>query len=93
MRLLTDEQHAQIVELLETLSIYVTASTHPRGQLWREDMRDVTEALATLQALPEVEHVGWYDTFDNADLTYSVGELMGGNTDGLKPLYATKEPS
>ena len=86
MRLITDEQHAQVLEKLKDFSVTVT---YPDGKYARE----LLEALATLQALPTVEHVGWYDTFDNADLTYSVGELMGGNTDGLKPLYAKKEPS
>ena len=74
MRLLTDEQHAQIVELLQE-------PTYNRCK----------EALATLTAAPSVEHVGWHDTIDNADLTYSIGELMGGNNDGLDPLYAIKK--
>ena len=88
MRLITDEQHAQIVELLETLSIYVTASTHPRGQLWREDMRDATKALATLQALPTVGVVGFaYPAM------YSKNTMVRITKDGLgnAKLYATKD--
>ena len=45
MRLITDEQHAQIVEAL----------------IYRSDC-DAREAVATLQALPEVEVAGWHPT-------------------------------
>ena len=60
MRLITDEQHAQIVEALNI------SGEHRRQA-----------ALATLQALPEVEVAAYA----------SYGEQIN------KPLYATKEPA
>ena len=65
MRLITDEQHAQIVEAL----------------IYRSDC-DAKEAVATLQALPEVESFEW----KHEDIH---GDEVGPPT----ICYATKEPS
>lgn len=70
MYLLTEQQHAQIVEALSI-----------------RDVRLHESALAMLKAMQPVSPVGWWDTFDGGDFTYSVSELCGGPTDGLHPLY------
>ena len=80
MRLITDEQHALIVEAL----YQVQANT---GSVRLDAL---VEALAALQALPEVEVVAWIDEWGNAfPLASRKFSIVGEN---WKPLYATKEP-
>ena len=88
MRIITPEQHAQIVEALESCTHSTNLS---EGQEFDGDLVD--EALATLQALPEVEVTAWmrkdtdvmHKTEKRSDYSYTHYYD--------KPLYATKEPS
>ena len=87
MRLITDEQHAQIVEAVKLANSYFNA----------HDSDDGDEALATLQALPEV--VQAVDT-NNGDFEGDVyiSRSAGWIDDYFKrystlKLYATKETS
>ena len=96
MRLITDEQHAQIVEAL------TNDGTHEDDCPYSNDcfntdcdhcapIRETKEkiALATLQALPEVEVVGKVNDTTSTDFQVEFNKLIGIDT----PLYATKEPS
>ena len=76
MRLITDEQHAQIVEALSD-ERYVSQYSH------------IVEALATLQALPEVERKGWLHCGGGVTNSNPPSNFAS----SYKPLYATKEPS
>lgn len=75
MYLLTEQEHIFITQCLECRMTNAMLDT----------------ALEMLKAMKPVPPVGWWDTIDGANLTYSVGELMGGPTDGLKPLYAKEQ--
>ena len=77
MRLITDDQHAALVDVIE------------RYQVKRQDFERFEEALATLQALPEVEVVGKVNDTTSTDFLVEFNRLIGIDT----PLYATKEPS
>ena len=71
MRLITDEQHAQIVEALTRVS-----DVDDDCDILSPNLADaVTEAIATLQALPALEVAAYA----------SYGEQIN------KPLYATKD--
>ena len=63
MRLITDEQHAQIVEVLASLSLFIDIYDGEALDA-RLARRETKEALATLRALPEVEVevAGWHPT-------------------------------
>ena len=92
MRLITDEQHAQIVEALERLKklqVWKPFVTEDETDTWVPAEHQALEALATLQALPEVERKGWL---------HCGGGVTNSNprsnfASSYKPLYATKEPS
>ena len=88
MRILTPEQHAQIVEALNTAVDNAKNHAENVHESYRgyyperhaaadRDVIDATIALTTLQALPEVEVAAYA----------SYGEQIN------KPLYAKKEPS
>ena len=77
MRLITDEQHAALVDAIE------------RYQVKRQDFERFEETLATLQALPELEVVGKVNDTTSTDFLVEFNKLIRIDT----PLYATKEPS
>ena len=82
MRLITDEQHAQIVEALK-----VSERNNPDPVL----VTHYGIALATLQSLVEVKVVGYvYSVASNPGEKSAA--LPADITNGT-PLYATKEPS
>ena len=58
---------------------------------YTEDWGDIEQAVAMLKAMQPVSPVGWWDTIDGGDFTYSIGEMCGGDTDGLKPLYTPEQ--
>jgi hypothetical protein len=80
MYMMTPEQHAQIVELLVTSLHHIPADDTGLKE-------DTYAAISMLKAMQPVSPVGWWDTIDGGDFTYSIGELCGGPTDGLHPLY------
>ena len=102
MRLITDEQHAQIVEALNTAVDNAKNHAENVHESYRgyyperhaaadRDVIDATIALATLQAFTEMEVVAWIDEWGNAfPLASRKFSIVGEN---WKPLYATKEPS
>ena len=67
----------------------LTAEQHAQlvDALTTRDLRLHEKCEATLKAMKPQTPVGWWDTIDGGDFTYSIGELCGGPTDGLKPLY------
>lgn len=93
MRILTPEQHEQIVEALESCTHSTNLS---EGQEFDGDLVD--EALAVLQALPELEVKLWQYTFLGTPETtrsdfspFRLGYTPRGFIETA--LYATKEPS
>ena len=89
--IITPEQHAQIVDALDTARrtamINVMAARIPECGTFAAIAQNLDWAVAMLKAMQPVEPVGWWDTIDGGDFTYSVSELCGGPTDGLHPLY------
>ena len=88
MRLITDEQHAQIAEALKAdCGDRCNAEYNPCS---------ARVALATLQALPEVEVVAkiCHRTNGHASLWWNEQQALDRNEGHVfTPLYATKEPS
>ena len=106
MRLLTDEQHAQIVEAFnKVIATGLDQRTH--NEFTFVSGHYLHEALAVLQALPEVEvvaHVGrenleYLKTChgdESTQLRYANGFpkwVPSYVQENYLPLYATKEPS
>lgn len=81
MYLLTEQEHAQIVDALRLPA--ATKNIHDLA------MHDGT--LVMLTKMNPVEPVGYWDRLDGGDFTYSIAELCGGPTDGLLPLYAKEQ--
>ena len=92
MRLITDSEHAQIVEALERLKKlqgWKPFVTEDETDTWVPAEHQALEALATLQALPEVGVVG--KVTDETSAGFHV-EFYQQTSKGVN-LYATKEPS
>ena len=93
MRLITDEQHAQIVEAF----LYFLSIAETRRQYY-DTYIGHTKALTVLQALPEVEAVAWMVTYEHGggrqERVLSLTEPPKPRFAALAwvtPLYATKD--
>ena len=82
MRILTAEQHAQIVEALDNQIKEIVFNQ-------KVATTAAYEALAVLQALPEVEVVG-YEVWE-AMCEPQLSRTKGGIKSLMKKLYATKD--
>lgn len=96
MRLMTPEQHAKQENVLKLLEFRLGPQHHDGLPMIRDQLISrVTEAIATLQALPELEVVGYvYGVMTDSCTRRSMANIKADiELKSGAPLYATKEPS